>query len=199
MSTIKSLKLSLGVLSFLSLAALPAMAQEMPEDFDEMDETEIIVSVPTTPQFEVPVLEINDGGGLTPISFEPGESIAPRPPGGPEGGGPGGPGGPGGRGHCGPMGCLSGENALTDEQRERMYQLKNKMLDEMGPKMAQYSSAKRHLRDVLTQESIDSKEADRLQKQIIALKTDMETMKLSSKAEMAQVLTGSQRKAIRQA
>ena len=88
---------------------------------------------------------------------------------------------------------------MTDEQRERMYQLKNKMLDEMGPKMAQYSSAKRHLRDVLTQESIDSKEADRLQKQIIALKTDMETMKLSSKAEMAQVLTGSQRKAIRQA
>ncbi len=200
---IKYLKVSAGILSFLAAAALPAMAQEAPEDYDLLDEEAelMLVSVPQTPSFQVPVLEVSDSDtAQPPIAFEPsGMTLAVR-----GGGGPGGEGGPGGGwkgGKCGGGGggCLSGENALTDEQREQIYDLKNKMLDELGPKMAAYGSAKRHLRDVLTQETIDSSQADKLQKQIIALKSDMETLKLSNRTEMAKVLTGSQRKALRQA
>lgn len=131
------------------------------------------------------------------------------------GGGFGGPGGgPGGGmmfrrgGSCGMMGrggggCplrgLDGENALTDEQYEKMYELKNKTLDQIGPKMLELMTASRHLRDALTQENIDDKAVKKLQNQITGLKSDVETIKLNSKVELMQSLTAGQRKALRQA
>lgn len=116
--------------------------------------------------------------------------------------GAGGPGGPGGHHHHhrgGAYGLLSGENALTDAQYEQLYQLKNKMRDEIGPLCLEYSSASRQLRDALTQESIDKSAVNKLQKKIGSLKSSMSDISIASKADMANVLTAAQRAEVRKA
>lgn len=109
-------------------------------------------------------------------------------------------GGPGGRHHGGGhFSMLSGDNALTDDQYEKMYELKNRTLDQVGPKMLELHTAQRHLRDLLTQETIDEKAAKKLQSQITGLKADLEGIKLDAKLSAMQTLTAAQRKELRKA
>ncbi len=98
-------------------------------------------------------------------------------------------------------GCplMSGENALTDEQFEKMYSLKNAMLDKVGPKMAELSSLERQLKDVLTGASIDSKKAADLKNKITQTKSDLASIKVEHQIAMAETLTAEQRKLLRQA
>lgn len=98
-------------------------------------------------------------------------------------------------------GCplMSGENALTDEQFEKMHSLKNAMLDKVGPKMAELSSLERQLKDVLTGASIDSKKAAELKNKITQAKSDQASIKVEHQIAMAEVLTAEQRKIMRQA
>ena len=100
------------------------------------------------------------------------------------------------RGGCG---ILTGENALTDEQYEQMYQLKMKKKDEMGPVKVEYKKHKRHLKDLMTREELDVKEIKKLQGKIADLKRDMYAMKFDYKLQMAQVLTSAQRAELRKA
>ncbi|HMY54320.1 MAG TPA: periplasmic heavy metal sensor [Candidatus Obscuribacter sp.] len=98
-------------------------------------------------------------------------------------------------------GCplMKGENALTDEQFEKMYSLKNAMLDKVGPKMAELSSLERQLKDVLTGASIDAKRANDLKNKITQAKSDLASIKVEHQIAMAETLTAEQRKALRQA
>lgn len=102
-------------------------------------------------------------------------------------------------GGCGVSSVLSGENALTDEQYEKLYQIKMEMKDELGPMMVQYKSNKRHLNDMMTQEEIDTKAVKKLQEKMGSLKKDVSIKKLDYKLQMAQVLTGAQRSELRKA
>ena len=93
-----------------------------------------------------------------------------------------------------PMGrVLDGDNAITDEQYERMHVLKNAMLDKMGPKMAEMSSLSRQLRDALGSATIDSKKVNDLRNRISAAKTDLSNIKLDHMIAMADVFTPAQR------
>lgn len=181
---------ALVAVSTMSLASQPAYSQLEPSD---MEEIEIVLNGPDGPPgFDEP----GPGPGGPPPDGE--MSMAFMPP--PEAiaamrGGPGGRGRPGG-GPC-PIMSLDGENAVTDEQFEKLYDLKNRTLDQIGPKMLELHTAQRHLRDALTQETIDEKAAKKLQSQITSLKADLEGIKLDAKMTMMQTLTGAQRKELR--
>lgn len=102
-------------------------------------------------------------------------------------------------GGCGVSSILTGENAITDDQYEKFYQIKMKMKDEYGPMKVQYRSHKRHLKDLMTKEEIDTKAVQKLNEKVSSLKKDMTALKLDYKLQMAQVLTGAQRSALRKA
>lgn len=191
----------------LSLAS-PAFAQM--EDDSDFDDAELMAAMPP----EGPELAVED---TFEMPMPPPEVMAQLPDGGPGippgasafmsamrdaigAGGPGGPGGPGGHHHRGgPFKLISEENALTDDQYEQLYSLRNKMRDEMGPLRLEYSTASRQLKDALTQESIDRSAVNKLQKKIGSLKSSMSDISIASKADMANVLTAAQRKDLRKA
>jgi len=105
--------------------------------------------------------------------------------------GHGGPGGPGGHGE---HGCFSEANKLSDDQYERLYAIKEDLMDQMGAKMVQCKSLGRKLKDTLSAANIDTKQAQDLTSKIASLKADMTAAKLDSLVKMAQVLTPEQRK-----
>ncbi len=114
--------------------------------------------------------------------------------------GPGGPGGPGGGGGCPAMrGLFSGEHALTDDQYEKLYSLKNSMLDKVGPKMVELHSLERQLKDAITRADIDSKKAADLKGKITSLKSDLSSIKIDNQIAFMEILTADQRKDMRQA
>lgn len=111
--------------------------------------------------------------------------------------GPSGPGGPGG---CPAMrGLFSGEHALTDDQYEKLYSLKNSMLDKVGPKMVELHSLERQLKDAITRADMDSKKAGELKGKITSLKSDLASIKIDSQIAFMEILTADQRKDMRQA
>ncbi len=99
------------------------------------------------------------------------------------------------RGGCPMMGggCFAGLD-LTDEQLEKMHDLKNQFLDKVGPKMVELGSLKRHLMDVMAGTSSDAKKAHDLQNKINAAKADLANMKLDNDLAKLDVLTETQRK-----
>ncbi|MBS1999808.1 MAG: Spy/CpxP family protein refolding chaperone [Cyanobacteria bacterium SZAS LIN-2] len=94
-------------------------------------------------------------------------------------------------------GCFSEANKLTDDQYEKLYAIKEDLMDQMGPKMVQSHSLGRKLKDTLSASNIDTKQAQDLQNKISALKADMSNLKIDSLIKMAQVLTPEQRKELR--
>ena len=125
--------------------------------------------------------------------------------------GPGGPGGPGGHhmmmrrgfggrggGSCGGGGCpMLGALDLSDDQFEKFYALKNAFMDKVGPKMLEIRTSERHLKDLMTQTTVDAKAARNLQDRINGLKGDVANMKLDNRLAMHDVLNDEQRKKIR--
>ena len=125
-------------------------------------------------------------------------------------GAPGGPGGPpgmmmmrrgfGGRGggRCGGGGCpWLGALDLSDDQYEKFYALKNSFMDKVGPKMLEIRTHERHLKDMMTQTTVDAKACRNLQDKINGLKADVANMKLDNRIAMHDVLNDEQRKKIR--
>jgi Spy/CpxP family protein refolding chaperone len=112
-------------------------------------------------------------------------------------GGPGGPGGPGGHMH-GPFGMLmQGPNALTDDQFEKMYAIRNQTMDAVAPKKLALHQATRDLFDALSRPDQDTARIKSLQSQVTSLKSDISSAELSKMVQMSQVLTPEQRKAVR--
>lgn len=104
--------------------------------------------------------------------------------------------GPGmGMGHGCPF--LSGENSLSDEQYEKFYAIKNKMKDEMGPKMLEMSKLRRQFCDELNRETIDAKAVAKLSDRMAALKGEMSHLFTGSAVDAMNVLTPEQRKEMR--
>lgn len=101
--------------------------------------------------------------------------------------------GPWGRGGCPWLGALD----LSDDQYEKIYALKNSLLDKVGPKMLEIRTQERHLKDVMTQASVDAKAARRMQDTINSLRADVSNIKLDNKLSVLDVLTAEQRKKIR--
>lgn len=206
---LKSTKVYLAALSMASaitLASQPALAQMESDDSSDMGEIDIVLNLPDVmpgsaggPDFSPP--EPPSGGEIAfslPLP-NPGDVIAAMRggPGGGWGRGPC-PVGARGRGGC-PLNMLEGDNAVTPEQYEKLYALKNSVLDSRGPKVLEIATAKRHLRDELTRESIDEKAVKKLQNQITSAKNDLNVLEMDSKLQMMQILTGSQRKELRKA
>jgi Spy/CpxP family protein refolding chaperone len=99
----------------------------------------------------------------------------------------------GGWHHEGP---LSGANALTDDQCERLYSLHNQFLDSQGPKMAKLGALHRQLKDSLASANFDAKRSADLGSQINALKSEIDAAKMDRLIASAQVLTSEQRHAL---
>lgn len=183
-------KLSMGVLLSAAVClispafALTAVAQEAPD-------------VDAAPDMQ----EMADDGAPDLLAMG-GHRFGPGP-GGP--GGFGGPGGPGGfkhhrfgKGGC-PMfaSCLTGANALTDDQLEKLHALKNDFLDQAGPKMVEMFRLHRQMQDGLTSANIDSKSVNDAKAKMVQTKADLENLKLDSKIKAMNVLTAEQRKELR--
>lgn len=94
---------------------------------------------------------------------------------------------------------LEGENALTDDQFEKLHTLRNDMLDKMGAKAADLASLERQLKDNLTSASIDGKKVADLKNKIGGLKSDLSDIRLDHQIAVAQVFTPEQRKALHSA
>jgi Spy/CpxP family protein refolding chaperone len=123
------------------------------------------------------------------------------PPGPPHGGPGGGPwhGGPGGWHHGGPFGMLHGDLALTNDQFQQLYSIKESTADSLGPKKLELHTAFRNLMDALGAGSQDSGKIKSLQDRIASLKSDISNQETGKLVQMSQVLTADQRNAIHMA
>ncbi len=98
---------------------------------------------------------------------------------------------------------ISGEGAerarmqFTDQQKEKFYELKNKLLSEAGPKKLALAEQKRLLKDLLTQETIDRKAVQAAQDKINSLHTELANVSVAYKMDFQQELTPDQRKIMR--
>jgi len=101
-------------------------------------------------------------------------------------------------GHGGPRGCNKfGQLDLTDEQNEKLYQLKQKFADQIGMSKVEMKKERRKMRDLLTQSAIDRKAVEAAQAKINTLKTSLSNAKLAFKLDASEILTPEQRKQLR--
>jgi Spy/CpxP family protein refolding chaperone len=98
--------------------------------------------------------------------------------------------------HHGPLSALTGNLALTDDQYEKLYSLKNQFADQVASKGVELGSLHRKMRDAMTAPNFDAKAVADIGARINAIKSDIAAAKLSRMIASAQVLTADQRKAI---
>lgn len=94
-------------------------------------------------------------------------------------------------------GPKAGKMNLNNDQLENIYNLKNKLQDDLGPKMIEVKKQSRHLRDLLTQENLNKDEITATQNQINALKAEIANLRLAFRVSMNENLTAEQRQQIR--
>lgn len=92
---------------------------------------------------------------------------------------------------------LKGDVAVTDDQYEKLYQLRGDFMDKFAPKMLEVMTLKRHLKDVLTSADIDSSKANDLKKQMASAVQDLANMKIDNEIATMKVYTPEQRKHLR--
>ncbi|MDX2108157.1 MAG: periplasmic heavy metal sensor [Candidatus Melainabacteria bacterium] len=90
-----------------------------------------------------------------------------------------------------------GKFKFTDEQLEKIYNLKNKLADESGPNFAELMKQKRHLKDLMTQEKLDRGAVQATQDKINKLSTELSNARLAFKMDMMDQLTPEQKQSIR--
>ena len=71
------------------------------------------------------------------------------------------------------------------------------MKDELGPKMVEVKKQKRHLRDLLTQETLDKGAIKSTQNKINSLKADIANISIAYRIDMNENLTAEQRQKMR--
>ncbi len=86
---------------------------------------------------------------------------------------------------------------LTDEQREQIFSLKNKLKDDLGPKKAELQKERRSLQDLLTQQSLDKGAIQKTNDRINALKNEMSNRFVAFAMDFNEQLTPEQRETIR--
>lgn len=89
------------------------------------------------------------------------------------------------------------DSSFSDEQLEKMYQIKSDFQDKSGPKFVEVMSLERNLRDLLTQPEFDKSKAQSLQNKINSAKADLANMRLDERMSLLAVLTPEQRKEVR--
>jgi Spy/CpxP family protein refolding chaperone len=95
------------------------------------------------------------------------------------------------------MGGWGERMELTDDQKDKLHDLKNQFLDTIGPKYLAVASAERKLKDVLFAKEVDSQRAKSLQTDINNLKTEISNIKLDHKLSVMNTLTAKQREDLR--
>lgn len=90
-----------------------------------------------------------------------------------------------------------GKFKFTNEQLEKIYNLKNKLADESGPNFTELMKQKRHLKDLMTQEKLDRQAIVSTQDKINKLSNELSNARLSFKMELMDQLTPEQKQAIR--
>ena len=193
MKLMEKLPVALSGMCLAVLCNTPVLAQEvdLPDDVSEG---------PPPMEGMIEISLDGDGSPEFNIAMEPNAIQMAAP------GGPGGPrmmmmrrgyggmrGGHWGRGGCPWLGALD----LSDDQYEKIYALKNSFLDKVGPKMLEIRTQERHLKDAMTQSSVDAKAARRMQDTINNLRADVSNIKLDNKLAVLDVFTAEQRKKIR--
>lgn len=92
---------------------------------------------------------------------------------------------------------LKGDVAVTDDQYEKLYQLRGDFMDKFAPKILEVMTLKRHLKDVLTSSDIDSNKANDLKKQMASAVQDLANLKIENEIATMKVYTPEQRKHLR--
>lgn len=90
-----------------------------------------------------------------------------------------------------------GKFKFTDEQLEKIYNLKNKFADESGPNLTELKKQKRHLKDLMTQEKLDRQAVQSTQDKINKLSNELSNARLAFKMDMMDQLSPEQKQAIR--
>lgn len=195
MKLLEKLPVALSGICFAALCNSPALAQEI-------DLPDGVGDGPPPPMEGMVEISLDDDGEPEFNIAMDVNGIQMAAPGGPPGGprmmmmrrGFGGHGGRGfGRGGCPWLGALD----LSDDQYEKFYALKNSFMDKVGPKMLEIRTNSRHLKDMMTQTTVDAKACRNLQDRINGLKADVANMKLDNRIAMHDVLNDEQRKKIR--
>lgn len=86
---------------------------------------------------------------------------------------------------------------LTDAQKESMFQLHNKLKDELGSKKVALDASKRKMKDLLTQPTIDKAAIQAEQQKVTSLQTDISNSLTSFRIASAEILTPEQRQVMR--
>ena len=94
---------------------------------------------------------------------------------------------------------LKGDVAVTDDQYEKLYQLRGDFMDKFAPKMLEVMTLKRHLKDALTSADIDGSKVNDLKKQMVSAVQDLANMKIDNEIATMKVYTPEQRKHLRTA
>ncbi len=99
------------------------------------------------------------------------------------------------RGHhrC-PLDSLEGANALSDDQYQKLYDIKGQFIANMVPKGLNMYMLTRKMKDLLTAPDIDTKALKDLEKQISSAASDLSMTAMDSIISANQVLTPDQRK-----
>ncbi|HEY9714640.1 MAG TPA: periplasmic heavy metal sensor [Chroococcales cyanobacterium] len=91
---------------------------------------------------------------------------------------------------------LTGALALTDDQYQRFYDLKQSYLDAVGPRVLQKRTLERHLKNELIATDIDTKKVKDIERDLNSVKADLANQRIDHLIAMSQILTPDQRKAI---
>ncbi len=194
MNLLEKLPVALSGICLAALCNSPALAQEIDLPDDVMDG-------PPPPMEGMVEISLDGDGGpdFNVVAMDP-NAIQLAAPGGP---GPGGHRmmirrGWGGGGHFGRGGCpWLGALDLSDDQYEKFYALKNAFMDKVGPKMLDLRTNERHLKDAMSQMTVDAKACRNLQDRINGLKADLANMRLDNRIAMHDLLNDEQRKKVR--
>ncbi|GEM_PF-722681 len=94
---------------------------------------------------------------------------------------------------------LKGDVAVTDAQYEKLHALRSDFMDKFGPKLVELMSLRRHLKEALVSEVIDSSQVNDLRSKIMQAGKEMGDLKIDNEIAVMNVYTPEQRKHLHQA
>ena len=90
-----------------------------------------------------------------------------------------------------------GRFKFSEEQLEKIYNLKNKLADESGPNLVELMKQKRHLKALMTKPNLDRSAIQATQDKINKLSNELSNARLAFKMDMFDQLTPEQKQSIR--
>lgn len=97
--------------------------------------------------------------------------------------------------HC-PLDALTGANALSDEQYQKLYDIKGQFIASVVPKGLNMYMLCRQMKDLMTEADVDTKAVKSLERQISSATSELSMTVMDSIVAADQVLTPEQRKAL---